>query len=665
MRSALGRAAAIATFLIFLVFPGLAYGQGAPEDLGDLDLEQLAQVRVTSVARRPEALSQAPAAIFVITRDEIRRSAAKSLPEALRLAPGLQVARVGSREWAISSRGFNERSSNKLLVLVDGRAVYTPLFAGVFWDVQDPPLIDIERIEVILGPGAALWGSNAVNGVINVITRSALESRGGTVKVFTGSEERIGGTVRYGMSVAPGVALRAYGRYLNLSPAELANGDDASDDWRLGQAGFRLDAERGTRDRFTLDAAGYSGSGGEPLQLAVPAAPFTARFNDDVDVKGGHLLGRWSRQLGSSSDFALQAFFDHTVRTEPNFIGRARVDLLDVDFQHRFQAGKLHDLVWGAGYRRISDDISGAFVISFLPRARTTHLFTGFVQDEIAVTPTQWRLTLGTKFEHNTFSGLEVQPNVRLRWMPTARHTLWGAVSRAVRIPSRVDTDLFENASIRPGSPPTLIRAVGSEDFNAERLIAYEVGYRATPAPQISLDVALFYNDYDRLRTLNPLPPFTEGGFVVVPLTFGNDAEGRTYGGTVSGTWRPGALLRVQASYTYLRMFLETRAGTFAATSDTRPDLNPRHEASLRSAFNLPSNIEVDGALRYVSEIFNVSDYLQADVRLGWSVRSNLAISIDAKDLFSPRHLEFASPSFLPEVRHIPRRGSLQVRWNF
>jgi iron complex outermembrane recepter protein len=634
-------------------------------ELANLDIEQLAQIKVTSVARRPEALGQAPAAIFVITNDEIRRSGATSLPEALHLAPGLQVARVGSREWAISSRGFNERSSNKLLVLVDGRAVYTPVFAGVNWDVQEVPLMDIDRIEVILGPGATLWGSNAVNGVINVISRSAAWTRGGVAIATGGTAESFDGTLRYGAGLRPGVDLRVYGRYLRREPTDLAGGQSATDDWDLGLGGIRLDASSGARDKFSLLGRIYTGSGGDPLQLPSATPPYSTRFDDDIEVHGGSVIGRWSRQLTGTSDASLQIYYDRSVRTEAPFVGRTRVDLLDFDLQHHFQLGRRQDIVWGAGYRRNSDETTGAYVINFVPPGRATHLFTGFLQDDIALTPVQWRLTLGSKLEHNTFSGWELQPNVRLRWVPSARQTVWAAVSRAVRIPSRVDADLFERGAIQPGPAPVLITAVGNDDFQAEELIAYEVGYRATPTGRLSLDATLYYNDYDRLRTFNPLAVGTLEGFVNLPLTFRNDATGSTYGGTVAAAWRATRRVRVDANYTYLKMKIQTRPGVLAATSDTRPDFNPSHQAALRLGFDLPYHTEADLGLRYVSQIFSVSEYLQGDARLGWSPRPEVTLSLIGKDLFSPRHYEFASPSFVAELRQIPRRFLAQIRWQF
>lgn len=644
--------------------PALAAQEPEP-DLGDLDIEDLTRIKVTSVARRPEALGQAPAAVFVITGDEIRRSGAVSLAEALRLAPGLQVARVGGREWAISSRGFNERASNKLLVLVDGRAVYTPVFAGVYWDIQDVPLADVEQIEVILGPGATLWGSNAVNGVINITTRSALATPGGTVDLAGGNLMPIAAHVGQGVRLGPRAAARVFARYRRQQPTDLADGSEASDDWDLGHGGARLDAELDDDDRLTVLADGYVGGGGQPLQLPTPDPPHTALFDQDTEVSGGSILGRWNHRFSPRSDFRFQAYFDRSVRTESAFFGRMRVDLLDFELQHHIQIGGRQDLVWGLGYRRNADEITGAYVIALDPPSRATHLVTGFVQNDIAVTPVQWRLTLGSKLEHNTYTGWELQPNVRLRWLPSVRHTVWAAVSRAVRIPSRIDVDLDEVASVQPGMPPTRVDAFGNEDFESEELIAYELGYRTGPTRDLTVDLALYYNDYDRLRTFESLAPRAEDGFVVVPVILGNKASGRAWGGTAAVSWQARRELRLDASYTYLNMDVDTLPGVGGATSDTRPDLNPSHEASLRSWLALPHDLEAGLILRYTSEIFAVSDYFEGDVRLAWRPRAGLELAAVGKDVFSARHAEFASPSFSPENRHIPRRVLLQLRWDY
>jgi iron complex outermembrane recepter protein len=637
-------------------------------DLGDLDIEQLAKIRVTSAARRPQPLSQAAAAIFVITRDDIARSGAASLPEALRLAPGLEVARSGARDWAISARGFNDVVSNKLLVLVDGRAVYSPLFAGVFWDVQDIVLQDVDRIEVILGPGATLWGSNAVNGVINVVTRATSETKGALLEAHAGTEDRFGGTARYGARLKPGITARVYGKYSDRDPADLLNGDPATDNWRLGQGGFRLDAQSSSKNRFTFQGDAFAANGQERQLLPQPDPPYAALDAYDLRSHGGNLLGRWVRSAGEPNLFTVQGYVDRTVREQPPYLGRAALTVADLDVKHRFVAGKHHSIVWGVGARLNHDDVTGAYPVSMVPARRTTYLVTGFVQDEIAPGSGRLRATIGTKIEHETFAGLSLQPNVRVLWQAAPSHSLWGAVSRAVRTPSRVDTDIFENAGTIPGPPPTAITVVADTAFQSEQLMAYELGYRGQPTARLTFDADLYYNAYDHLRAVLPPASFTPGQSVVT-FAIVNGAMATSYGGTAAASWRVSPRLRLRADYTYLHLKIEAADSTPTAISDLVAELNPRHQAALRASLSLPARIDLDLAARYVSPIHAAADtiphYLQGDLRLAWSPMKGVSIAAIGQDLFSPRHREFRPRPFGAEQRAIERRGRVQVEWRF
>ncbi len=532
-----------------------AMAQQTPANgLSGLDLDQLARIKITTVSRKPEPISQAAAAVFVITQDDIVRSGATSLPEALRLAPGLQVARVGTREWAISSRGFNDQTTNKLLVLIDGRAVYSPLFAGVYWDVQDIPLGEVERIEVILGPGATLWGANAVNGVINVIRRKSDDTPGGRLAVTGGSEERFAAGGRYGTRVGAAGSVRLYGRYVNRDESARVGADDASDNWSFGLGGARFDRLLPKATRLSLEGELYGGSGGEPQVLPTTSPPFTRVTDGDVSVGGGHVMARWAREISDRSDITLQAYYDRSTREQPDFFGRLVVDIVDFDFQHRFGLGSRNGVVWGLGYRLVHDNVSGALPVAFDPASRTTNLATGFLQDDIELEPERWFLTLGAKLEHNDFSGFELQPNARLLWRPGRVHTIWSAVSRAVRSPSRVDSDIRELAQIAPEPVPITILVDGSRQFRSEELIAYELGYRRELSQNLSADVALYYNHYDHLRSVQPQPP-DPASPTALRFVVSNGAEGESYGGTVAGTWRVSSSWRLRASYTYLHMF--------------------------------------------------------------------------------------------------------------
>jgi iron complex outermembrane receptor protein len=640
--------------------------QPAPgaSDVADLDIEELGRIRITSVSRRPEPASHATAAVFVITREDIRRSGASSLPEALRLAPGLQVARVTARDWSITARGFAEQSPNKLLVLVDGRAIYSPLFAGTFWDVQDVVMEDVDRIEVILGPGATLWGSNAVNGVINVITRSAADTRSRLLAVHAGTAEHLNATARYGTALGAGGALRVYGSFLDRAPSHLAGGELGEDDWQQGQGGFRADLDAGSRDRLTFQGDLYAASGSQDVRGAVLGPPFTRVVDDELDTHGGNLLARWSRSLGEASDLQVQAYYDRSIRKLPSSYGRIAVDIADIDMQYRLPLSRRHDFVWGLGYRINSDTVSGTFPTALVPGARTTHLVTGFAQDEIELSPERWYLTLGAKLEHNDLSGLELQPNVRVLWLPAAGHTVWSAVSRAVRIPSRLDADVRFVTQVLPTSPLTIVRVDGNEDFESEELVSLEGGYRVLVHPTLSADLSLYYGWYDRIRSITPLPPFVQDGNVVQPLRVDNDARGHAYGGTVAATWQPHPALRLQGSYTLLKMAIQpTDDAPPGSFPNVNPGYNPEHQAALRSSLNLPRGLEVDLALRYVGVLPQprVPGYAEADARLGWSARPGLTFSLVGRDLLHAQHPEFWSQ---PQ-REIQRRGELQLEWRF
>ncbi len=642
---------------------------GPPLDVRELDIDELARIKITTVSKKPESIAQATAAVSVITRDDIRRSGASSVPEALRLVPGLQVARVDSRDWAISARGFNDLYSNKLLVMVDGRTIYSPAFAGVFWDVQEILIDNVDRIEVIRGPGATLWGANAVNGVINIITRPASESIGGRVGVLLGTGPHLRGVVRYGARLGAGGAVRAYATASRRAISELSDGSESHDAWRIGQGGFRADWTGGERDHFRLQGDVYVARGEQRLRTPTAETPFSELRADDLDANGLNLYGEWRHVIGEESEFAVQSYFDRSVRHQPGFYGDLAVSVADVALQHRFTLGDRHELLWGLGARHTTDDIEGAFAISFDPPSRSTVLATAFVQDEIVLVPGNVAFTLGSKFEHNEFTGVEIQPNIRALWTPTVSSTLWGAVSRAVRTPSRLEDDLRENAQVVPGPPVVLAQIVGNDDFEAERVMAWELGYRVVPHARVSLDVALFYNRYARLRTVTRQPLDASATPAVLPFLLGNEAEGRTAGVEVAASVRAAPWWRLRAHYTRLDMELELAPDAPPSTFvDASPGLNPEHRVGLISSFSLPGGIELDVVARYASALTGlasaVPDYLTADARLAVQA-GPLGISLVGQDLLSPRHAEFPPPPFAAEAREIRRRASIRISTAF
>lgn len=606
----------------------------SPEDFSRLTIEELANIEISSVSKRPEPLSRAAGSIYVITREEIRRYGATSIPEILRLAPNLQVARVNSSQYAISARGFNNTTANKLLVLIDGRSVYTPLFSGVFWDVQDTLIEDIERIEVISGPGGTLWGSNAVNGIINIITHNSRDTLGGLASIGGGLDE-IGAALRYGATLGEDATYRLYAKGFGREDTDNSSGVSASDSWAKGQLGFRMDWAKAD-DVLMLDGAGYHGS--------IDQSAF-----DDKSISGTHLLGRWNRTLKDQSAIQVQAYYDLTRRVHPGTFGEL-LQTFDIDAQHRFSLGERHDFVWGGGYRLHHDNVDNEAVLAFLPAKRNLHLASVFVQDTIGLTE-RLKLTLGAKLEYNSYTRFEVQPNARLAWNLGDYGLLWSAVSRAVRTPSRLDRELFA-----PASPP--FQLAGGPDFKSETLIAYEIGYRVQPLAQASFSISTFYNVYDDLRSLEP----TSGG--LPPFVLDNKMKGETYGVEMWGNYLVLDWWRLSTGYNYLHKNLQFKPGSGDTTGVQAAGNDPEHQFSARSAMNLPYNLEFDVTVRWIDHLPapNVPSYVGLDARLGWHVRNNVELSLAGFNLLDRRHPEFGTA---PGRSEIGRNVYLRLLWNF
>ncbi len=500
-------------------------------------------IEVTSVSKREQKTSQIAAAVFVISREDIDRSGALNIPDLLRMVPGLDVAQIDASKWAISARGFNGQYSNKLLVLIDGRAVYSPIFAGVFWDSENVPLDSIDRIEVIRGPGAAAWGSNAVNGVINIITLDAKDTEGGYVAGGAGNDTTGPMTIRYGAKARAIGAYRVFAEGFHLSELPTFAGLDGHDDARLIHGGFRTDTNLSAKDSLMTEGEIYQGNSGElafiPLSLMPPENAIVALRDR---YSGGNLLAKWNHTFSPASTTSLQFYFDRTNRGDTTYsIGR---NTFDIDFQHHLVWGARQDIVWGLGYRLSTDDIDPTLRISATPQKRRTQLFNSFAQDEIAIFPDRIHLTLGARVEHNDYTGFEFQPSARLVWTPDARNSLWAAVSRADRIPARSDTDFRVNfeALPGPGNVPILLSLFGNPNQRNERLAAFETGYRTTLTSRFSLDSTIFYNRYRDLTSLQPgasrienNPPPTH---LLIPESFGNSIFGETHGVEVFANWK-------------------------------------------------------------------------------------------------------------------------------
>jgi iron complex outermembrane receptor protein len=621
--------------------------QTSPGNLKQLSLEELGDVEVTSASKEPEQVWRTPAAIYVITQEDIRRSGATSLPEVLRLAPGVEVARIDSDHWAIGIRGFGGQFSKSLLVLIDGRSVYSPLFAGVYWQVQDTVLEDVERIEVIRGPGGTIWGANAVNGVINIITKSAKDTHGILTSWSSGTVDQGFGEFRFGGSTGKDFNYRFYGKGF-IRGAEFHPDGNHFDDWRTGQAGFRTDWNPTNRDTITWQGDMYTGLDGERVAISLYSPPSTLVINGPHDVGGGNMLGRWKRQLNDGSDFQIQSYYDRTSRYSPQ-LDEVR-DTFDIDFLYHVTLKGNQDVLLGAGARWSPDNITPKFpTLDFLPHKETDSIYSWFAQDQIPLVAKRLWLTIGSKFEHNNYTGFEIQPNARLLWTPATHQTFWAAVTRAVRTPSRLDQDL-ELTDFLVTPPPTYLRVVGSKNFKSEQLLGTEFGYRTLLAKKVFVDLAVFHNRYTGLYGYGPGSVFVEltpaPPHLILQLPLANALDGTTTGVEIAPDWRPVRWLELKGSYSYLSLTVQDRPG-FKDMLNTVSDngSSPHHQVMFQSLVNLPKRFELDATVRYVSALpaQTVPAYETADLRFGWRPTPSWEFSLVGQNLLQPEHAEFGS----------------------
>ncbi|MBI4548185.1 MAG: TonB-dependent receptor [Ignavibacteriae bacterium] len=647
--------------------------QAQIRDLTKLSLEELMNITVTSVSKRKEKLSEATAAVYVITQEDIKRSGLTNMPDLLRMVPGMQVAHIDANKWSISSRGFNSRFSNKLLVLIDGRSVYTPLFSGVHWDVQDLRLEDIERIEVIRGPGATLWGANAVNGVINVMTVSAINSHSGEVTAGGGSEDRAFGSIRYNGTVSNKGYYRIYAKGFKRDDAVTPSGDRASDRWNMYRGGIRSDWELTDGDMLTVQGDLYKGNLHQTVTIPTISSPYRQTSMNDVKVAGGNILARWNRSLSKGSELLLQIYFDHTYRHD--IFHKEFRNTADLEFQHSFLLGSHHEIIWGLGYRLTADDITKSATVSFNPHKRTDNLFSGFFQDQISMLNHTLFLTLGSKLEHNDYTQFEVQPNVRLLWMPHNRHRIWAAVSRAVRTPSRSEDDVQVHVATLPPDTmvplPTVITIFGNRDFSSENLIAYELGHRYQPVNRMGLDIAIFYNVYTDLRTVEPSgTPYmvtTPSPHIIIPRRFENRMDGKTYGAEFTSSWHPFDDWKLNTGYTWFKARLSLQSSSQDAGSVNAEGDSPQHQFHVRSYLNVLHNVEFDAAVYYVDRIANqhIPSYFRLDGRLGWHISEALQVSVVVQNILDAQHPEFASTPLSELASEIQRSAYGKATWKF
>jgi iron complex outermembrane receptor protein len=612
--------------------------QVASTDLSNLSIEELADIQVTSVSKRSEPVSQAASSIYVITRDQIMRSAATTVPEILRLAPNLQVYQTSASRYVVTARGLNgsqgaQNFANKLLILIDGRTVYSPLFSGVYWDMQDVLPQDIERIEVVSGPGATLWGANAVNGVINITTRSSADTQGGVATATAGNQQR-SASLRYGGRIFEALTYRVYAKAFLEDDTFTPTGARARDHWSKPQVGFRFDWTPTRADTVTLQGDGYQGF---EAQAGAPSE----------EIRGANLLARWSRTAADGSEFQLQGYADHAKRGDEVDGSGFYVDTYDLDAQHSFAVGARHQIVVGAGYRLSRYRIDGSAALLFSPAARDLTLYNAFVQDSISITR-QTTLVVGVKVEDDPYIKPELLPTVRLAWTPNEQVTIWGAVSRAIRSPTPFDRDVVEKVN---GAP----FLIGGPNFQSEKLTAYELGAKLQPTSRTSLSLSTYYNNYDDLRSIEPAPT------TFLPLRWGNLLRGHTYGVDAWGEYQAANWWRLSASVSYLdqKFNFEPGASRILGVGQTAND--PKYRATLKSSMDVGARVTLDVMVRYVSALPapRIPSYVELNGRAAWNVTDRVQLGVSGRNLLHERHLEYT------EGAQIPRSIFVDLQWRF
>jgi len=659
------------TGLLLAVLLGSELAWAGEASFIDLPLEDLGKLEVAAVSRKAQKLADTPAAVTVLSAEDIRRSGARSIPEALREVPGVNVAQIGAARWAVGVRGAQGRFANKLLVQVDGRSIYNPLFSGVFWEAQDIMIEDVERIEVVRGPGASLWGANAVNGVINVVTRKASATRGGLASVSADSQGGVTTAVRQGVELEGGGAMRVFAKGRDLGRSETVDGDRASDKAGGWLAGFRLDGEGG----WMVQGNAYRHTSKELLPISMALDP-RGGFPVSFVFEGSNLLARrhWAMAGG---DATFQAYVDHT-DARLNAQGNGKIDIVDVDFQHTLAPMGRHDLMWGLGarYGRVDFD-SNSPAFTFQDRLVEYRIASAFVQDEISLVPQTWMLTLGSRFEHSTLADFETQPTVRLMWTPTKDDSLWLNWSRAARTPSigEVNANVVLGAQPlpQPPFPPgafAVSRSLPAPNLKprAERVDALELGYRRTLANG-SVEAVLFHHDYRRLisSTAGPLDYLSSAPLLIQPVFRSYFSNARTTGVEFAADMAITATLRAQGSYTVLdtqaRHYVDPVSDAAGAALETAA---PHHCASLHALWSPGGGHELDLMLRRIGAVRGgVPAYTSVDVRYGWHLGRAFDLAVVGQNLFDNRHLEYASDFFVSQLSYQPRRAYIQGLWRF
>ncbi len=640
-------------------------------DLSNLSIEELMNITVTSASKKQQKLNETAAAVYIITQDDIRHSGMTSIPELLRMVPGLSVAQIDANTWAITARGFNGRFANRLLVLIDGRSVYTPTYSGVYWDSQDLLLEDIERIEVIRGPGATMWGANAVNGVINIISKRAQDTQGTLLTSGLSLTDQKFAGVRYGGGLGRDGSFRVYGKYFQRDGWVYGDGSGAEDGWDVARGGFRTDYALTRRDNLTVQGDIYGGTLGQQTYL-FGLNPLLTSTREKVGIAGANLLGRWSRASSERSQFSLQSYID-TSRRDEMLVGQ-RVTTFDVEFQHHRVLGRRHDVVWGLGYQRVASWLGDSPWATFVPTWEGTNLFSSFAQDELRLWRERLRITIGSKFEHNDYTGFEVQPNLRVWLAITPQHHVWAAVSRAIRTPSEAERDVrmdVGSGTLADGTP-ILAQMFGDRSLVSEKLLAYEAGYRWQAGSRLSFDVAGFYNVFDDATSaqlampnfqMTPAPPH-----LLLPILIANANTQRSFGAELAIKLNVATWWKISGAETWQQVNQQSPVTNPSAGALGRQFSleTPHQQVNVRSSFFLPGHVELDVSSYYVSRLVEqqVPSYVRVDTRLGWRPSRQLELSIGGQNLLQDHHPEYGPVlGFLPtEAR---RNAYMRATWNF
>jgi iron complex outermembrane recepter protein len=644
-------------------------------DLATVSLEDLMNTRVTSVSKTEQKMSQAAAAIAVITQEDISRSGARNIPDLLRMVPGMDVSQINANSWAISARGFNQQFGDKLLVLIDGRAVYTPLLGGVNWDTQDVLLQDIDRIEVIRGPGATVWGANAVNGVINIVTKRAADTKGGLLSAGGGTERQADAAGQFGGAIHGNTDYRVFAKYLNRGSLPDFDGGSGDDGWHLVHAGIRADTSLSPKDSLTLEGDLYTGSEGATIiHIFSVDPPVVGNLNTIDRLSGGNILGRWNHTFSSRAGTSLQFYYDNYERTGPESIEALKI--ADLDFNYHFGWGERQNIVWGVGYRHFADQDAGTIDQSFNPPNAELQLFTFFGEDTVALRPDRLYFTFGTKVENSYFTGYGLEPSVRLAWTPVDWATFWSSVSRSERSPTRRDAQLVAPLAVFPdpngSSTPVEVILSGDPKFAPERVIAYEAGFRAQPNGRISVDVSAFFNQYDHLESLEPGTEFLQNSpapaRLVMPIKFGNLLYGTTEGGEVSANLKLTDRWTLSPGYAFLEMHLKPKAASQDQTSVAEiQGSSPQHQAQLRSHVDLSHGLAWDASAYFVGAlpIQGVASYTRVDTQLRWKFAERAELSLVGQNLLQENHLESMDAITLVNSSFTKRNAYAEFTWRF